>query len=466
MMLNTSQAMEPTTTNSNPPKTISSASRTGSVSIYPIQPDEFLPTVKRWTSIGGTVLALSVMAAFGLAAVSKFNVTVRANAIVRPSGELRLVQSQLEGTVKQIVVQENQSIRRGDVIAYLDDTQLQLHRSQLESNIQQDRLQLTQVIAQIRSLNNQIAAETSAINRMVAASEAELARAEREHRDRQVVTEADVRESEAALEQARDEYHRYQQLLRAGAIAVVQVKQRESAMKVAAAKLMRARAGLQPTTAPIAIAQEQIAQQQAKGVSILAALTKDREAMIQQQVQLQQQQVKHQKDLQQLERSLQQTTLRATSDGIILKLTLRNPGQVVRPGEAIAQISPAEAPLEIKASVASQDISKVKVGQQVQLRVAACPYPDYGVLQGRVKAISPDAIPAQPVTAEERTTQTSAPSPTGYFETTVQPDRLELVNGMGQCAIQPGMEAKADIISREETVLQYVLRKARLLMDL
>lgn len=35
-----------------------------------------------------------------------------------------------------------------------------------------------------------------------------------------------------------------------------------------------------------------------------------------------------------------------------------------------------------------------------------------------------------------------------------------------QYLIQPGMEVAADIISKEETVLTFILRKARLLTDL
>jgi HlyD family secretion protein len=33
------------------------------------------------------------------------------------------------------------------------------------------------------------------------------------------------------------------------------------------------------------------------------------------------------------------------------------------------------------------------------------------------------------------------------------------------CKIQTGMEGRADIVSREETVLQFLLRKARFMAD-
>ena len=133
----------------------------------------------------------------------------------------------------------------------------------------------------------------------------------------------------------------------------------------------------------------------------------------------------------------------------------------MRSSEAIAEIVPDNAPLFIKALIPTAEIKKVAVGQKVQLRVDACPYPDYGTLKGVVNTISPDAIAPQ-------TNNTGAATPTAasYFEVTIKPDSLSFGNSDRQCRIQAGMDAKADIISKEETALQFMLRKARLITDL
>ncbi|NJN12488.1 MAG: hypothetical protein HC815_32840, partial [Richelia sp. RM1_1_1] len=44
----------------------------------------------------------------------------------------------------------------------------------------------------------------------------------------------------------------------------------------------------------------------------------------------------------------------------------------------MVQIVPNFAPKVIKAAVSSESKDKIKVGQKVQMRVGACPYPDYG----------------------------------------------------------------------------------------
>ena len=49
---------------------------------------------------------------------------------------------------------------------------------------------------------------------------------------------------------------------------------------------------------------------------------------------------------------------------------------------------------------------------------------------------------------------------------TIKPETLVLGKGKNLCHIQLGMEGRVDIVSREETVLKFFLRKARLIADL
>ncbi|MUG92225.1 hypothetical protein F7734_07030 [Scytonema sp. UIC 10036] len=53
-----------------------------------------------------------------------------------------------------------------------------------------------------------------------------------------------------------------------------------------------------------------------------------------------------------------------------------------------------------------------------------------------------------------------------YFEVTIKPETLTFGASEYKCHLQAGMAATADLLSKEETVLQYLLRKARLITDL
>ncbi|MHC5821019.1 MAG: HlyD family secretion protein, partial [Nostoc sp.] len=94
---------------------------------------------------------------------------------------------------------------------------------------------------------------------------------------------------------------------------------------------------------------------------------------------------------------------------------------------------------------------------EVQMRFSSYPYPDYGTLKGAVRSISADAI-----TSQGNSNVAIAP----YYEVTIEAERLYLEKRGKSYPLQPGMEVTADIISKKETLLTFILRKARLLTDL
>jgi HlyD family secretion protein len=454
-----------------------------------IDSHEFLPPISRWTSLTGIFLVGTVCSAIALSFWVKYNVIVKANGTVRPTGDVRVVQTDMEGTIKNIFVKENQNVKKGDAIAMLDDEQLRIKKSQQQDNIQQGMLQLIQINAQIRTLDTQMKAESTVIERSVSAATADLERNEREYQERTSTTNneflaaqadfqkanLDLLKANADLEFAEVDRDRYEQLSQNGAIGkrefeqkkliVVQTKSileaEKKSIEIAKAKVASAKVALNPSKATVAIALGKIAQEKARGESTIATLNKEKQALIQRTVEMHNQINQSNKELQQLKTLFKSSTIRATSDGILLKLNLRNSGQVVQKSDSIAEIVPDNAPLLIKAAIPTTEIKKVAIGEKVQLRVDACPYPDYGTLKGVVNAISPDAFAPQ-------TNNISAATPTAasYFEVTIKPESRSFGNSSNQCLIQAGMDVKADIISKEETALQFILRKTRLTTDL
>jgi HlyD family secretion protein len=95
------------------------------------------------------------------------------------------------------------------------------------------------------------------------------------------------------------------------------------------------------------------------------------------------------------------------------------------------------------------------------MRVSAYIYTDYGTLNGKVVSVGTDAITAQSEPQEGSNANKSEPTST-YFEVIIQPDKTYLIKNNRQYEISSGMEVQADIISREETILTFILRKARL----
>ncbi len=447
-----------------------------------VQEDEFLPPISRWTMFGGLFIVAVVALAIPISSVTKYKETVKVQALIRPEGELRLVQAATEGQVMSIPVKSNQVVKRGDVIATINDSRLQTQKSQLQNTVQQSQLQLVQVNAQINALNSQISAETDRIDGNVTSAIAELHGIEREYRDKQITTKAGVQETEsnlkateAALNAAKAKLNRYRSVAKDGAISRDQLEevelawqQQQQAVAAAKAKLAGAQSALNPSDAEIAIATSRITEAEATGKASLATLNKEKEALIQQRIEINQQLDKDARDLQQVNTDLQQTIITATTDGIISKLNLRNPGQTVRPGEEIAQIAPGDTKLTIKASVPAKEIGKLKKGQVAQMRVSACPYSDYGTLKGTLTAIAPDAAFPQQDNTNTSSTANAPSQQTGaaFYEVAIEPNNSSVGKKNNQCAIQLGMEGQTDIITKEETVMKFLLRKARLTTNL
>jgi HlyD family type I secretion membrane fusion protein len=441
-----------------------------------VQPDEFLPPMSRWVKFGGLIIVGTFSLAIAASAIARYKVTVKGQAVIRPTGELRLVQAAAEGKILTVGVAENQTVRKGDVIATIDDSQLQTKKQQLFTAIQQGQLQALQINAQIQALDSQIAAEANRNDRAVASSKAELVQKSRDYHDRKMtaisqVDEAQARQrsAEAALKSAQVKWERYKPLAQSGALskdelekAQLSVEQQQQEVAAALAGVHRAQTAIDPTDAEVAIATARIDQEQAAGAGAIANLNKERQALIQQRIQIQQQIATNQQDLQQIEIDLKHTKITATADGIIAKLNLRNADQTVAAGQEIATIVPSDAKLIIRALIGAQDLDKVKVGQKTQLRVSACSYTDYGTLQGNVQAISPDAIALPSSNSTEKAPQPEAPQ---IYQVSIEPQTVVLKQGGKECRIQSGMEGKIDIISKEETVLQWLLRKARFIAD-
>jgi HlyD family type I secretion membrane fusion protein len=441
-----------------------------------LQTKLFLPPLNNWAIGGGLVFIVSAMIAVPIASILKYKVTVQGQATARPAGEVRIVQSAVQSQVKKIVAKGGQQVKQGEAIALLDRSKWEAKQRQLSSNIQQTKLQLPQLDTQVAALDRQIVAQVNLRNYSVAAAQAQLEGRQREDRDRRTTalsevagTKAQLQAAEATLASALVKQERYRTAAKANVISLDQLAQAELGVKqqaqeiaAAKAKLQRAQATLNPSSAEVRIATEQISQQKSTAQSTIAALNREKQALIQQKVEVQKRLQQDVEELGQTNTEMKQTTLVAPVSGTILTLKLRNPGQTLQPGEEVARIVPLHTPLDIKAALSPQDISKVEVGQRANIRVSACPYPDYGTLNGVVKQISQDTIKQQENSDGSAPPRKTSPD---FYDITIKPDNLVFGRDRQRCAMQAGMEGRADIITKEETVLQFLLRKAKLMAD-
>lgn len=434
-------------------------------SIALIDSKDLIPSARPFMLVAGYILPSFILICFFMTLIIKYPVKVTGNGFVRPDGETKLVQSSFEGIIESINVSENDFVAKGDVLATLDNQSLRLKEGALLSSIDNVQAELTSIRAQKSTLTIRATSEVSTVQRGVSTATANLEIARREYLEKGSIAQSQVNEIETEVTLAQQEYDRYQILAAQGAVSLQQRDEKLQILRSALSRLERAKVKLNPLDSWILIAKEQIAQEKLRGQSILATLDQEMQSLVQREIQLSEQLNQSKSELEDVRQSINKHIIISPVSGTILDLSLRNQGQVITVSEKIAAISPINDSIVIRIQVSARDIAQIQVGQRVYLKISSFPYPDYGVLHGSVVEVSPDSISLtenSDVSVQQSSNRRSSNS---FYEVVVKPDSL-LMNDATDNAIQPGMEAIAEIVTREETLALLFLRKARLFLDI
>jgi adhesin transport system membrane fusion protein len=152
--------------------------------------------------------------------------------------------------------------------------------------------------------------------------------------------------------------------------------------------------------------------------------------------------------LTQREVALQDTILKAPTDGIVKNVRLTTIGGVLRPSDEVLQIVPTGEELIVEAKVSPSDIAFVRLGQSASVKFDTYDASVYGQADGRVIYISPDTIAEQKPNGEQL-----------YYRVHIRVDTKTMRPSAGQrIEIQPGMTSTIEILTGSNTVLKYLLK--------
>ena len=139
-------------------------------------------------------------------------------------------------------------------------------------------------------------------------------------------------------------------------------------------------------------------------------------------------------------------TLTAPRAGVVLELAHKSVGSVVDEGEAVVTLVPLDDTLEVESEVLAADIGFIRVDDPVRIKLDAFPYQRHGVLDGRVRTISPDAF-------EKKTADGSRL----LYRIRVSVDKTELRAVPKDFRLIPGMGLTAEIKVGARRVITYLL---------
>ena len=447
--------------------------------------------------LGGMVfcLAFGAWATFG-----QIEEVGQARGQLVPKGEVYKINPVESGKVAMIRVKEGQAVQAGQVLFELDTKIAANEVERLQQILEADKTQLSQRELIINRTRLEAQTRAAVADADIQAQEAAIAQAKikaASSRDmlNQLRTEASAstarvatlkplaainqellaqRQADVAAYKARLE--RLKPLEKEGAIAKENLFEAEQAIRDRSLAITRSKLEEDTSTREQLFQAEQnlrdhqraITQSHGEVQQALAEANRLQAELIQKQAQKRSTELEAQQQIQQLEiemtqlkakiaenknllssakAKLVQNFLYAPVDGSVSSLNVRNIGEVVQPGQTIAEMSPQNAPLVLSAILANEQAGFVKTGMPVQVKFDAYPYQDYGIVPGKVISISPDAKPDQRLGA--------------VYRVEVELARNYVTANNQTINFKPGQTGSADIIIRRRRVADILLDPIR-----
>lgn len=360
-----------------------------------------------------------------------------------PEGKVYKVQPTATGAITRILVQPGDTVKAGQVVAELDQRLARGEVKRLQQALKSDRTQLRHAQEMIdRTL---LEAQTQ---RAIAQSQIQSQTAQLTEARAMAKTQQDLMGQLELDQQAYEErIARLRPLLQEGAIAQEQLFEVEQGWRDRHRNLIQSQGELVRSQAAARRFQAELSTQQAES----------RRSELSTQQRLQQLKLEVTELMAKIEQTeyqlkiaktqLEDNRLQATVDGVILSLNVDNTGEVVQPGQTVAEIAPSDAPLVLLASLPDREAGFVRVGMRTQLKFDAFPFQDYGLITGKVISISPDAVVHEQLGA--------------VYQVEISLDQSYVTDENHPIALKAGQTANAEIIVRQRRIIDLLLEPFR-----
>jgi len=140
---------------------------------------------------------------------------------------------------------------------------------------------------------------------------------------------------------------------------------------------------------------------------------------------------------------VQRTLIHSPVTGVVKIMHVNTIGGVVQPGKEIMDILPTGDTLLVEVRIHPKDIAFIYPDQRAVVKLTAYDFQIYGGLNGKVIRISPDSI-----TEQDGTT---------YYNVWIETDRNFLGTKESPLKLIPGMVVDSDIITGKKSILSYII---------
>jgi hemolysin D len=404
-----------------------------------------------------TLLALLLI----WAAIGHLDIVASAEGKLIPKSYLKLVQPADAGIVKEILVHEGERVSAGQVLLRLDAQDAQADASRIGTDLALRSLQLRRVDAELnghllrrrpddppdmfRQVEAQYRDRHQAYLDSLGQVEEQLRKSQRDY-DAGVAVLNKLQQTNPILKAQSDAYSG---LGGEGYVPKVTVSDKQRAYIENQQDLIAQQSTVEGLSAAVREADQQVRQAHSRYRSDLENERVEADGEYQK---LQQDSIKQTHRTELLE-------LRAPQAGLVKDLATHTVGTVVATGTVLLSIVPEREPLVAEILIRNDDVGFVHPRQRVKIKLAAYPFQKYGLLDGQILQVSPDATDANAANGQNNRSgesPASNESVTG-FKALVDLDHQNLTSAGESLNLVAGMQVIAEIREGRRTVLQYLL---------
>lgn len=398
--------------------------------------------------------AFFVMAFIVWAQLTVLDKVVRGIGRVVPQAQNQMVQHFEGGIIAEILVQEGDVVKKGDVLLRIDNSfsRAELQSARLETRAR--KLRAARLSAEAAGAAELIfSAETPAELAGMAAREMDLFKSRQQTLDAQIrILDEQMRQKELELSELNSRWVLTQNERELVTRRLGNLRRLAVAGAVSQNELLDNERGLQQIETRISDLAHSIPR-------IEAALNELRERRGEISLRFRADAERERSDnelaIAKLEEQITAMTDRslradvtAPLDGIVNKVFFTTLGGVVKSGESLVQLVPTGSAIAVEARLAPSDRAQVWPGLPATVKVSAYDFAQYGGLNGKVIDISPDTLTDEKGNA--------------YYRVKLEADAADF--GRDKPVI-PGMMAEVDILSGQQTIMQALIRPMRNLRD-
>ncbi len=424
---------------------------------------DFLPTLLSITDSPPPKLpraillsVLSLMAILLLwSTFGRLDVVASAEGRLVPQSKLKIVQPADAGIVTDILVHEGEQVEAGQVLIRLDPQLLDADRNAITGEHAQLVLQLRRIDAELVGIPMrresgdapafflQVSQQGNAHRQAyLDAVASERAMRDKVSHDLQAAGELQAK-LESTVPIARRSADAYAKLQRDGFISPIAAdeKQRE---------FLEKSQDLRAQQATVASLRDMLTNSEQKLAQLKSAYRSD---LLAERASIDAQLRRVTGEKAKLEHKTGLLQLRAPQAGIVKDLTTHTIGTVVGPGTVLMSLVPLHEPLRAEVMLKNEDAGFVNLGQRVKVKFAAYPFQKYGMIDGEIDHIGPDAADPQ-VGGKDALDPSQVMT---RYPVWVRLSRQVLELDGKTLVLTPGMQLVADIHQGERSVLEYLL---------